>query len=163
MRLKALIAIIVAGGSMLGFRVAPTITGSPQVQISLWSGQHGPCSTTYDFVPSLTCPSGPGDAHIGSVFLSSSLYPKHQFFFEVGEVVSDQGTLCVRLFDVTISTAVAGSEMCETNPSPDTALPIRVRSQALTLVTSLDEYAVQAYGDSFYLGGFIWDARVIAR
>ena len=140
-------------------------------QIHIFSSGYpgfGPCpgSETYDYVVGNSCPSLPGDQHLGSILVNPNNYPNAIFRFETSFRVFAGRTLCIRLYDATSGTDVVGSEICRTNPDPTKTLPLRVRTGPLTLALGSHEYAVQAKNDNpdpLLGSGSIWDARMIAR
>ena len=74
--------------------------------------------------------------------------PSSLFRFEGIWVAVSPATTCIRLFDVTAGTAVAGSEVCHTIPLDTGTEDVRVRSGPISLLTGEHEYTVQGKCDS---------------
>jgi hypothetical protein len=92
--------------------------------------------------------------------LDPSLYDgQPTFFFEVVmQSTQSGGTVTAQLFDKTSNTVVSGSTL-----STGSTSPVRLRSAALSLSSSADEYVIQASTSSSSSPGILLSGRIIVQ
>jgi hypothetical protein len=114
-------------------------------------------------LPHMGCPVSGGAAWLASwtAFVDPTNYPASAtVLFEVAMNVFPNRTGCARLFDVTASQPVAGSEVCIPNPSATANLGVRLRSSAFALPAGQHEFIVQVKAGDVATGLFMWGSIV---
>jgi hypothetical protein len=128
-----------------------------------YTGNFGQCTAQWLSVTNAGCLADgslidPSLDLLSAVTLDRDRYDSTtQFYFESTFGVSSPGPrqLCLRLYDVTASAAVQGSEFCETTNGT------HIRRVPITLAAGIHQYIVQQNASDYQ--GVVYAARIIAQ